>query len=472
MKNILVVATSIFLSLCLISSLAWSKTAEEELTTLIRETEKTNTDVVLVYKDGKIIYENYAREYGPDTKHLSWSMAKTFTGILIGIADAEGLLSINDPVKKYFPKIKTKATILDVLGMSSGIKFKEAFEGFPKDLDLTNMMYLDGQAKGYVNYMITQPLAEAGEPGKYFNYASGDTDLLMGILQKAINNQTVYNKYPWDKLFTPLGITDVTFEQDMAGTFVGASYIYLKPTDYLKVGQLLMNRGYANGKQIIPAKYFELMNTVADGVQYKVQTGNEVNKAYSMQLTTNLPIEGRNQPSAYNDLPLDTMIMYGHQGQIIASSPSQKLVIVKLAMDKKFLNRINFYSAVRKMIEEKGIPFETVGSKKGQRALARVPDFNENDKEVDRDVGLVGTILGVPNLLRSYTVKEYCSCRLVVGRSEKACKEDLRASFPILPKLTIKNDGTVTATLGLGLLKKAKAVYRGKKFGCTLTESE
>lgn len=472
MKSLIKVTASILLSTCVLSSVVQAKTAEQELTSYITETKKANTDIVLVYKDGKIIYQKYAREYGPNTKHLSWSMAKTFTGILIGIADHEGLLSINDPVKKYFPNIKTKATVLDVLGMSSGIKFKEAFEGFPVDLDLTNMMYLDGHAKGYVNYMITNPVSEAGKPGEYFNYASGDTNLLMGILQKAINNQSVYNQYPREKLFKPLGITDVTFEQDMAGTFVGASYIYLKASDYLKVGQLLMNKGYYNGKQIIPVKYWELMNKVADGVQYKVQAGNEVNKAYSMQVTTNLPIEGRNQASAYDDLPLDALIMYGHQGQIIVSSPSQKLVIVKLAMDKKVLNRINFYSAVRKMIEEKGIPYETVGSKQGKRAVAMVPDFHEDDKEEDRDRGLIGTLLGVPHLLRAYTVKEYCSCRLVVGRSEKACKDDLRATFPILPKLTIKDDGTVTATLGLGLFKKAKAYYRGKNYGCTLTESE
>lgn len=81
-------------------------------------------------------------------------------------------------------------------------------------------------------------------------------------------------------------------------------------------------------------------------------------------------------------------------------------------------------------------------------------------------------LLVVPHLLRAYIVKEYCSCRLVVGRSEKACKQDMKASFPVLPRLKIKDDGTVTATLGLGLFKKSKAVYRGQKFGCVLTQSE
>jgi CubicO group peptidase (beta-lactamase class C family) len=466
MKNIFSLASSVlFVSVLMhsvISSAANSAAiAEKELTSLIRNTKGANTDVVIVYKDGKIIYQNYAREYGPNTKHLSWSMAKTISGILIGIAESEGLLSFDDRVSKYFPKIKSNARIIDLLGMSSGLKYKEEYDGLPINLDITNMMYLNGPSMGFANYMLSLPLSPEGEAGSYFNYSSGDTDLLMAILQKSISNQAVYNKYPWDKFFKPLGI-DATFEQDLAGTFVGGSYIYMKATDYLKIGQLIVNRGMWNGQQIIPQKYFELMNRVADGVHKKVQKGNDETKAYSAHVTTNLPIEGRDLPSTYNDLPLDSLILYGHQGQIIAASPSQNVVILKLAMDKKTLSDINFYAAVKKLILAKDMPYETVASLKGINSLDHEPE----------ERGVIGTIASIPNLLRAYSVKEYCSCRLVVGRSEAACKADLKAHSPVLPKLKIKNDGTVTATLGLGLFKKSKAVYRGKTFGCVLTESE
>ncbi len=465
MKSAFSLASIVLVFSIFISSFSQAATsvaqAEKELTSLIRDTKGANTDVVIVYKDGKIIYQNYAREYGANTKHLSWSMAKTISGILIGIAESEGLLSFNDRVRKYFPQMKNNARIIDLLGMSSGLKYKEEYDGFPSDLDITNMMYLKGPAMGFANYMLSRPNSPEGEPGGYFNYSSGDTDLLMAILQKAISNQSVYNKYPWDKFFKPLGI-DATFEQDLSGTFVGGSYIYMKATDYLKVGQLIVNRGLWNGQQIIPPKYFDLMNRVADGVHKKVQKGNEETKAYSAHVTTNLPIEGRDLPSTYNDLPLDSLILYGHQGQIIAASPSQNVVILKLAMDKKTLSDINFYAAVKKLILAKDLPYETVASMKG---------INSLDHEAEPR-GVIGTILDAPNLLRSYSVKEYCSCRLVVGRSEAACKADLKAHSPILPKLKIKNDGTVTATLGLGLFKKSKAVYRGKTFGCVLTESE
>ncbi len=462
--------STLFIVTFLFSILGQAKTAQQELTELLRNTEKANTDVVLVYKDGKVIYEYYAREYTPNTKHLSWSTAKTMTAMLIGIAAKEGLLSIDEPVKKYFPEFKNEARIVDVLQMSSGLHFKEAFKGFPSHLDLTNMLYLDGQKMGFTNFMLKMPLSKVGGPGEYFNYSSGDTNLLMGILQKAIGNQTKYNNYPWQKLFNPMGI-DATFEQDMKGNFVGSSYIYMKPSDYLKLGQLLMNKGVWNGHQLFSPSYFELMNTVAPGVHNKIQEFNEVNKAYSTQLTTNRPIEGRNLPSAYNDLPLDTLIMYGHQGQIVAASPSQQFVVVRLARDKKALDRKAFYKAVAKLVRSKNLAFETVGS--SNRVLAKAsyqPDEQEYEDPEDR--GTMESLLVVPHLLRAYIVKEYCSCRLVVGRSEKACKDDMKTSFPVLPRLKIKDDGTVTATLGLGLFKKSKAVYRGQKFGCVLTQSE
>ncbi|AZZ36881.1 hypothetical protein CIK05_08790 [Bdellovibrio sp. qaytius] len=449
----------ILLSVLFLTSFSYANTPEEELTALLKDTAKTKTDAVLIYKDGKMIYEYYDREYTPNTKHLSWSAAKTMTGILIGIADSEGLISINDPVQKYFPTIKTSARVIDLLQMSSGISFKEVFEGLPFNLDLTNMMYLAGQPQGYVSYMLNNPLSETGAPGEYYNYSSGDVDLLMGILQKAIGNQKVYNNYPWAKLFNPLGI-NATFEQDIKGTFVGASYIYMSPLDFLKVGQLIMNKGEWNGRQIIPAKYFELMNIVAPGVQIKVQKGNLENKAYSVLAVTNLPIAGRNQPSAYNDLPLDALIMYGFQGQIIVASPSQKLVVVRLAMDERDMDRLTFYAGVKKFILDKGLPYETVDG------APAVSNWLFGSEPNDRP------IVSFPQLLRAYAAKEFCSCVFVTGRSEDICKDDVSGLFKVIPELKIEGRLVKAQILFDIFGSVAMAEYRGKKQGCILTQSE
>lgn len=460
-------AVAIFLATMITSSVTLAVTPEEELTAFLRDTKKVNTDVVLIYKDGKTIFEYYAREYTPTTKHLSWSTAKTMTGMLIGIAESEGYLSINDPVKKYLPTFQNNARIIDVLGMASGIAYKEAYEGLPLDLNLTDMMYVGGHSKGFVDYMLRSPLSPTGGPGEYFNYSSGDTMILSGILKAAINNQKIYENYPFEKLFKPLGI-NATVEKDMSDTLVGSAYIYMAGPDFLKLGRLLMNKGVWEGRQILPVRYVELLNRVADGVQKKVQEGNPVNKAYSMQAITNLPIEGRNQPSAYNDLPLDTVIMYGFQGQTVAGSPSQQIAMVKLSMDEKDLDRDSFYAAVKKFVLAKGYSYETVGD---SRTPAERKEALKRNKE-QQPVEVMGPIVSFPHLSRAYTAKEYCSCRFVIGRSDEICKKDISVMAKVLPTLKIEGN-LVTSQIGPGLFKQvAIAEYRGEQFGCTLIQSQ
>jgi CubicO group peptidase (beta-lactamase class C family) len=331
-------------------------TAEQELTQLLTQTKNVNTDAVIIYKDGKVLYQMYAREYSPTKKHLSWSMGKTFSGVLIGQAVEDGLLNYNDHVRKYYPGLKSEGRIIDFLGMGSGVKYLEDYTGIPSNVDVTKMLYTDGPKVGNANYVTSLP-ARTEAPGQHYYYSSGDTNVLMGVLQKSIGNQKTYNNYPWQKIFNPLGITDVTFEQDIKGTFVGSSYIYMSPPDYLKVGKLFMQKGVWNGKQIIPIDYFNLMNTVNDGVKNNLDAADI--DAYSVQVRTNQPIPSRGLPSQFGELPLDSLIFLGHQGQYIVTSPSENLVIVRLGMDKKSLDKHKFFAAVKKLILAKGHSYQT-----------------------------------------------------------------------------------------------------------------
>ncbi|MFY7991948.1 MAG: serine hydrolase domain-containing protein [Bacteriovoracaceae bacterium] len=428
-----------------------------------------NTDAVIIYKDGAKIFEFYGREYDASKKHLSWSMAKSIAGILIGQAISEGKISLNDRIDKYFPDFKTDATVENVLNMSSGLKFKEEYSGIPVDSDATKMLYLIGPKASFAQYVNSLPVKNEAIPGKHFYYSSGDTNLLMEILKKVSQTQEEYNQYPWKKLFNPLGIKDATFEQDSSGTFVGSSYVYLSPDDFLKIGQLLMQNGVWNGTQIIPKDYLTLMKEVAPGVNEHALEGTSQTRSYSSQITTNLPIEGRGLPSEYMDLPQDALLMIGHQGQLVVASPSQKLVIVRLAMDKgTSFDRKLFFNLVSKIIREKGLNLVTAGDN-GQNSNTPLPASNKKKgktKMVD--------YLKIPHLIRAMAAKEYCSCMLVIGRSKEACREDLKVSLPILPKLKISKDKKyVTASLGTGLLGKiSRAEFKSKELGCTLVESK
>ena len=426
-----------------------------------------HTDAVLVYKNGQKIFDYSAREYeGGNKKHLSWSMAKTFAGIMIGQAANEGKLSLSDKVSKYIPAVKTDATILDVLRMSSGIAFKEEYSGVPVDSDATKMLYLQGLNVGFGNYVASLPARDHVRAGEYFDYSSGDTNLLMEVLRKVSSSKAEYDQYPFEKIFKPLGISDATFEQDATGTFVGSSYVYLKPSDYLKIGQLLMQKGVWNGVQVIPESYYELMNTPAPGVAQSVQKGVTQTRVYSSQITTNQGIESAGIISQYADIPVDALIMIGHQGQLVVASPSEQLIIVRLAMDKgTSLDRKGFFGAIKELVKEKFPEYKT--AREVADPTPAVAPKEQKGKTNYSDY------LKVPHLIRALAAKEYCSCRNVVGRSEAACKADLKVSLPILPHLTLEKNGDVKAYFGpLAIGPVSKAKFISQSLGCTLVQSE
>ncbi|MFO0663920.1 MAG: serine hydrolase [Polyangiaceae bacterium] len=430
-----------------------------------------NTDAILVMRDGKVLFEEYGRGYDANTKHLSWSMAKTFAGILVAQEIDRGAMTLKTPIKEYLPELQSPARIVDVLQMSSGVAFKEEYSGVPVTSDATRMLYMEGPKTGFRGYLTSIPPRTDPKPGEYFYYSSGDSNLLTAALRTTSASQQAYDAIPFKRFFEPLGIKNATFEQDSKGVFVGSSYVYLTARDFAKVGTLFVDRGKVNGKAIIPSWYFDLMTQVAPGVNAKALAGTSQTRAYSTQLTTNRPITGRGLPSEYKDLPADALLMIGHQGQLVVASPSQKLVIVRLAMDKGgAFDRKQFFSKVLRLVEAKSGPMMTAEKENPAQ-------YNGNPTapvvEDEPDGAALRDYFKVPHLIRAMAAKEYCSCIHVVGRKEDECKADLKVSLPVLPSLKVHEDKSVSAVLGTGIFgKRSVATYRGPALGCTLTETE
>jgi CubicO group peptidase (beta-lactamase class C family) len=447
--------------------------AAGELNSVLDDQAKgVNTDALLVMRDGKVLSESYGRGYDADTKHLSWSMAKTVAGILVAQEIDRGTMALESPIRTYLPEVQSPARVVDVLQMSSGIAFNEEYSGVPVTSDATRMLYMQGPKTGFVPFVATLPSRTDAKPGDHFYYSSGDTNLLMGALRSVAASQQAYDAIPFERFFAPLGISGATFEQDSKGIFVGSSYIYLKARDFAKIGSLLVERGKLGGETIIPSWYFDLMTRVAPGASAKPLAGTSQTRAYSSQLTTNLPIPERGLPSEYADLPTDALLMIGHQGQLVVASPSQKLVIVRLATDKgSAFDRKQFLAKVARLVEAKSGPLLTA-RKENPAQYAGAPPAPAQDDEAEK--AKIADYLKVPHLIRALAAKEFCSCIKVVGRSEDECKGDLRVSLPVLPRLRVSDeDGSVSAVLGTGLFgKKSVAVYRGPELGCALTESE
>ncbi len=426
------------------------------------------TDAALVMRDGKILYERYGNGYGPDAKHLSWSMAKTVAGILTGIAIDRGYLKLDDAVRKWFPDFTGTATVRDVLQMSSGIDFQEEYFGIPVHADVVRMLYLEGPKLGFADYVVNRPLRKQdGEPGKHFYYSSGDANLVMEILLRAMPKAT-YDAFPWDAFFIPLGIPNAVFERDAHGTFVGASYVYMTAREYAKIGELLVGKGVYRGKRIIPADYFKLMTEVAPGVEVAAVDGTEYTTAYSAMARTNLPIPGRGCGSEFADLPLDSIFLNGHQGQVVVGSPSTKLVLVRLATDRGASPiRGKFFTAARNFLKTIGRGVEAslpTDHRKCIDDLGQAKRFLKARRHVP-----LSEYKRTPALIRQLGAKEFCSCIFVAGRTEAQCRADQKMTLPILPNF--RTDRTSKRIFATAMGEESVARYEGDRFGCRLMTS-
>lgn len=299
------------------------------------------TDAFLIQDgSGRTILERYARGYTPEMRHFGWSITKSISMAIFGIAEAEGRISSSDPVSKYVPELAGKHTIWDrvtfkhLLSMSSGVKWAEGYEWSPFSSNIVAALYRTGPSADFGLYRASVD-QEIAPPGKRFNYASGETNLLMRGLKVALGKD--YDEYPWKKLFDPVGMSSAVLEKDPSGTFIGSSYGLATPRDFAKFGQLFLHAGRireGNGKvvQVVPEKWAKLASTPSPAFdELRLDHVPEEPYGYSWWLNRPLPAAqiGKRAPS----FPDDLYFASGHYGQLILVIPSWDLVVVRLGLD-------------------------------------------------------------------------------------------------------------------------------------------
>ncbi|MBR0111372.1 MAG: serine hydrolase [Bacteroidales bacterium] len=203
---------------------------------------------IVVLKDGAVIYERYDEGHGPELKHALWSASKTFTATAVGLAADEGLLSVDDPVIKFFgpdelpaqPSDSLKAMkVWNLLTMSSGFMHDKLGETEALTLKDPTRFMLHDTFRFY--------------PGETFVYNSMNTYLLSVIVSKVTGKKLV--DYLAEKLFTPMGITDYYWKESAEGYNMGGWGLFLRTEDLAKMGQLFLNKGQWNGKQLVSEKW-------------------------------------------------------------------------------------------------------------------------------------------------------------------------------------------------------------------------
>lgn len=294
----------------------------------------TRTDAVVIIKGGYLVYEKYARGYERDSKHLIWSIAKSYINTLVGMAIEDGKIQLDDPAYILVPELaKTedhkKITIRHLITMTSGLAANEGYESNPLNSTVIAMLYTLGRENmgAYAAH-----LGIRAEPGTYVYYSSCDTNILSLTLKNSYGEN--YNDLPWKKLFNPLGIKDITFEKDGSGTYVGSSYIYTTPRDLAKFGYLYLNNGKWENKTLLKSEWINFTREPSMGYGKTPYYDGLEENVYTAQWYANTGVPNAGIPKTIPDAPDDTFYASGHWGQRLFIIPSLDIVVVRLGDDR------------------------------------------------------------------------------------------------------------------------------------------
>jgi CubicO group peptidase (beta-lactamase class C family) len=286
------------------------------------DTAKTRTALVL-YR-GHVIAERYDEGFTKNTRILGWSMTKSVLATLYGIMEYQGKLSINDPVPlpSWQNDERKDITLNHLLRMQSGLAWEEDYSTIS---DVTRMLFSDS------NMAVAQSTKNVvAPPTEIWNYSSGTSNLLSGILRTKFLNYQMYLNYPYKSLIDRIGMHSMLLETDLAGNFVGSSYGWANTRDWGKFGLLYLNKGDWNGTQLFDPSWVSYVST---------PTKNS-NGTYGAHFWLNA--QGK-----YPDVPRDLYSANGYQGQYVFIIPSKDLVIVRtgLAEEPEF-DANNFLSEI------------------------------------------------------------------------------------------------------------------------------
>ncbi len=289
------------------------------------------TRALLVLRDGTPVYEHYGPGFGPDSKLISWSMAKSITAVLIGFLVADGQLSLDAPAPvaawQRTGDPRGAITLRHLLHMASGLEHVET--GDPVWKGDTTQMLFGGGAGDMAAFAEAKPAA--AKPGEIFNYSSATSVILADILADTLTpsqspeaRRDAVRDFIQGRLVEPLGMTSLTPEFDAKGTMIGGSIMHATARDYAKFGEFLRNHGVAGGQRLLPETWMRFM-----------LTPSEDDPGYGGHIWLNRRRPPGGEPALWPDRgPNDLFACIGHQGQYIIVSPSQRVTIVRLGITK------------------------------------------------------------------------------------------------------------------------------------------
>jgi CubicO group peptidase (beta-lactamase class C family) len=297
----------------------------------IADPRQGRTDALLAIQDGETLLERYGAGHGPNTRHVSWSMAKAVTHALVGAAVGERKIDIDTPVS-VIPDNRD-VTLRHLLTLTDGLPWNEARRPLAVASDASRLLFGSGRLDG-VRYAVTRP-GRHKPPGMAWNYSSGAYHLIAAELTARVlpgANDPVMRRIGmvrWmdQALFGNANMSDLVVEFDPQGVFYGGSLMWATARDFAALGQLYLDDGW---------RRYRLPNGEAGGIQILPDGWTRFARTPTIEPTYGAGwwLEGPHGPTAGPSLlggsPADAFHARGLDGQLILVVPSRRLIVVRL----------------------------------------------------------------------------------------------------------------------------------------------
>ncbi|MFC1553328.1 serine hydrolase domain-containing protein [candidate division KSB1 bacterium] len=251
----------------------------DSMESLIRLVDNTHNHLIhsiLIVRNSKLVFEKYwdgwdvptiatlnmiYRHFDTQTLHFQASVSKSFTSALVGIALDKGYISsVEDKVFSYFPDYadlknydNEKISIKQMLAMSSGYDWNEFVYDWSDPRDSHFQLFI---SEDPIQYLLGRPVERA--PGMEFHYNSGDTNILGEIVRRSTSSDNL-SDFAETYLFEPLGIEYNYWQSHPLAEYLtfASGGLFLRPRDMAKFGQLYLNEGVWNGRQVISSSWVD-----------------------------------------------------------------------------------------------------------------------------------------------------------------------------------------------------------------------
>lgn len=291
---------------------------QHEMYNKIPLTDKLNSELeqyesigFFVAKDGEALWEHYWDGYSDESLTNSFSMSKSVITMLLGKAIEQGYIkSMDQLITNFLPEFKddvfgSQCTVGDLSAMTSGYDWDENY-----------YLPLNPTAKAYYGKNIEKQMLKRkfiSQPGGHFNYISSDTQLLAIILQRAVGISV--SQYLQEEFWQPMGMEKDAYWSKDRKDGMEKAYCCLNSNvrDFAKLGQLLLQDGKWNGKQLLNSDFIEMMVT---------PNAKAFNEGEHQRYGYSIWTDYEHQPNFYG--------LMGHLGQRVIVVPSEDLIIVRL----------------------------------------------------------------------------------------------------------------------------------------------